>query len=435
MAHDDQFTATGPPFTGSGVPRSSFSSGAGAASMVYGVNVQGATAGLYAESVTGESTRESHLPHGIGAYGVGDVVGVFGRNHQAPGIQAHAGVIGQHNNAGVGTIGAALTRGDRGGIGVAGISHTSVSPPVFESLPDPAAGSGVGVYGTSGSGAGVRGTSARGPGVEARSGEGAAIVGRSGSGRGAVLESGGTAAQLGLVPQPMDTPGVRPAAPVQFDSTVLESLPDAGNGGDLLATRGQDGRCTLWFCTRGQAAETPAEWSQVLLATPLAARELEFADWTSVSENVAHGTLHGSPLSLSGTKVDPPPGSVLDGTFPLFNRSHYTPPLPASDAIHFVGGFGNSYTLTFAAPVTDPVLHLASLGSTLHFPEGTRIAGLSGDAQFSVSGSSVIGQAESPQDDANGTAVLSGTFASITFSTTNSFGGPDGIFIQVGAER
>ena len=196
-------------------------------------------------------------------------------------------------------------------------------------------------------------------------------------------------------------------------------------------TQGQDNRCTLWFCSRGQEGETPAIWSQVLLATPVASQETEFTDWTAVIDGVAHGTLHGSSVMLSGTNVTAPPSSVVDGSFTAFSRPDFTPPLPTTDAIHFIGSTGNSYTLQFGSPVTDPILHLGSLASTLHFPTGTQITEISGDPQFSVSGSDVVGQFEGPTDDANGTVRLSGTFFSITFSTT--FAGTDGIFLQVGA--
>ncbi len=157
----------------------------------------------------------------------------------------------------------------------------------------------------------------------------------------------------------------------------------------------------------------------------------DFTDWTSVGANVATGTLHGSTVTLSGTTVSPSPGSTLDGSSTFFNRADFTPPLATSDHIQFIGAGGNSYTLAFATPVTDPVLHLASIASTLHFAPGTVITRLSGDAQFSVAGSDVVGALDLPADDGNGTVRLSGTFTSIPFTTT--FPGSDGIILQVGA--
>lgn len=155
-----------------------------------------------------------------------------------------------------------------------------------------------------------------------------------------------------------------------------------------------------------------------------------FTDWTSVSGGVAEGTLSGRSVSLSGSDVSSPPASTLDGSSTVFNRPEFSPPLPASDAIQFIGSPGGSYTLRFGAPVTDPVLHLGSLASTLEFPAGTQITRLSGDSQFSVSGSTVSGAVEEPTDDANGSVRLSGTFTSIAFTAT--FQGSDGIYLQAG---
>lgn len=161
----------------------------------------------------------------------------------------------------------------------------------------------------------------------------------------------------------------------------------------------------------------------------------DFADWTSVagSPAAASGMLHTGPVTLTGTGVLAPT-SITNGSSAIFDRADFTPPLTTSDAINFNAATGNSYTLTFGAPVTNPVLHLGSLGSTLRFPTGTEITRLSGDAQLSVSGSDVIGQIEAPVDDANGTVRLTGTFSSISF-TTMSPASVDGVYVQVGAPR
>ena len=47
---------------------------------------------------------------------------------------------------------------------------------------------------------------------------------------------------------------------------------------------------------------------------------VEFTDWTSSSGNVAMGTLRGHGVTLSGSIVDPPPSSALDGTQDVFAR-------------------------------------------------------------------------------------------------------------------
>ena len=160
----------------------------------------------------------------------------------------------------------------------------------------------------------------------------------------------------------------------------------------------------------------------------------DFTDWNTVtgSPAAAYGTVHGTFVSFSGTSVSTPPSSRIDGSSTVFNRADFLPPLPTADAIQIIGATGNAYTLKFGAPVTDPVLHLGSLASTLHFPVGTAITRLSGDAQFAVVGSDVVGGVDvpNPSDDANGSVRLAGTFASINFATT--YAGSDGIYFQLG---
>jgi hypothetical protein len=171
--------------------------------------------------------------------------------------------------------------------------------------------------------------------------------------------------------------------------------------------------------------------SSVLAAVAAPAQATpEFADWTLLSGGVATGSLPEASVNLSGTDVQV--ASVLDGTSTVFNRVDFTPPLAASDAIAFGGGPAAAYTLAFGTPVTDPVLHFGSLASTLTFPPGTVITRLSGDAQFSVAGNTVVGQFDGPIDDANGTVRLTGTFTSLPFTAT--FPVTDGIYLQVGAE-
>jgi hypothetical protein len=73
MAHDDQFTAVGPPLSGSGFPRSGFSTKA--TGMVYGANVAGDRCGVLGAS--GAGGRDS-IPK-VGVQGTSDTgVGVFG---------------------------------------------------------------------------------------------------------------------------------------------------------------------------------------------------------------------------------------------------------------------------------------------------------------------------------------------------------------------
>ena len=176
-------------------------------------------------------------------------------------------------------------------------------------------------------------------------------------------------------------------------------------------------------------------------ASPSAAQTgpaTDLADWVTVDDaaNVATGTLRGASVSLTGTDVGP--GSVTDETFTGFATANFSPPVPETDAVGVVVTSGSSFTLTFGAPLKDPVLHLASFGSTFEFPAGTVISKVSGEPGLTVSGSSVMG-AEGPgvgqAADANGTVQLIGTFSSLPFTANPIPGAPngDGLYLQVGA--
>jgi len=162
---------------------------------------------------------------------------------------------------------------------------------------------------------------------------------------------------------------------------------------------------------------------------------LEFAEWSAVSSNTATGTLDGRPISLSGTHVSSPPASVVDGTATVFSGPSFSPPLATSDAIEIRGySPAYSYTLDLGGPTPNPVIHLASLGSTLDFPAGTEITKVSGERTFTVSGHTVSGVANTAADDSHGTIRLTGVFNSLNFTATYGGAFPDGIFVQVGAD-
>jgi hypothetical protein len=163
MAHDDQFTATGPAFTGAGFPRAAFSTGREGTDSTYGVNVQGSQCGVYGESVKGGSGKRESDVEGVGVHGFGENFGVYGNDNR--GI---AGVYGSHNRGRVGVLGAAM----QGATGVVGVSMSSIGNPLStfgESIPDPADGSGTGVLGASGKGYGVLGKSHDNAGVVGQS--------------------------------------------------------------------------------------------------------------------------------------------------------------------------------------------------------------------------------------------------------------------------
>ena len=117
-----------------------------------------------------------------------------------------------------------------------------------------------------------------------------------------------------------------------------------------------------------------------------------------------------------------PPVSVVDGHWTFFPGPDFSPALARTDMIQIgASSPAASYTLTFGSPVTDPVVEIGSLGSRLDFPSGTQITKISGQSDFTVSGSSIIGAPSSTLgpdgvSDSNGTVQLTGTFASISFT-------------------
>ncbi len=171
-----------------------------------------------------------------------------------------------------------------------------------------------------------------------------------------------------------------------------------------------------------------------LLAPPARAQTAsQFTDWISEANNTAVGTLAGASVTLTGTHVWPYPQSIFDGSDPIFGTSSFTPPLPLSDSVQFSGSDGFAYVLSFGAPVTDPILDLQSLASTLVFPGGTKINRLSGQPGFTVSGATVDG-VHGTVLDSDGTAQLIGTFTTIPITTLPHFGPgvEDGISLEVG---
>ena len=164
----------------------------------------------------------------------------------------------------------------------------------------------------------------------------------------------------------------------------------------------------------------------------------DFTDWTATGGTAATGTLLDSPVTLSGWQLSPLPASYLNGTLPIWSAPYFTPPLPAADAVEFraEAGTPHTYTLSLGAARTNPLLDLASLGTTLEFPAGTSITRLSGDDGFAVSGSTVIGAGDASVDpyglnDSNGSVRLDGTFSSISFTATTAYA-LDGVYIQAG---
>jgi hypothetical protein len=164
-----------------------------------------------------------------------------------------------------------------------------------------------------------------------------------------------------------------------------------------------------------------------------------FTDWTSVDAqgNSASGTLGTIAVAISGGDIA---SAVTDGSSPLFaSPSHFTPAIPLGDFVEITGSFTSTftYTITFSAPVADPILHVGSLASTITF-SGITLTKLSGEPELVVAGSTVTGQfLVTGGNDRNGTILLNGSFSGITFTVdalalfTND---RDGIALQVGAD-
>jgi hypothetical protein len=161
MAHEDQFTAVGPPFTGSGFPRSGFSTKA--TGMVYGVNVAGDRCGVLGsddpfprDSIENVGVQ-GNSGKGVGVHGHSDdSTGVWGWTNKGWGVHGHS-----NTNTGV-------------------FGHSG--PP--EAANNPNIRTGFGVHGDSPNFVGVHGTSLRHSGVDGFSRNSTGVFGHSETGWG-----------------------------------------------------------------------------------------------------------------------------------------------------------------------------------------------------------------------------------------------------------
>jgi hypothetical protein len=300
MPHEDQFTATGPAFTGAGFPRAAFSTGALGTDSTYGVNVQGSECGVYGE-VLRTSTGRQAFKVDPGVCGVGDTYGVIGSGNIAGtyGVRTFDPDIPKENRPfGAGVLGSGLDNGNgvvglnfageeqeqglgqafgvigasNAGVGVLGLSVRKDfrSQADLTKLPD---GEGTGVEGASGTGTGVHGRSFRGEGGQFESA----------LGRGAVFSSGrkrddgesnfrfGNVAQIRLEPlrQELDPLHSDPRLPKdgKVGDIILIRITGGGEGGNLVD------KCSLWLCVPQldlladplMPPENSSVWQQILL--------------------------------------------------------------------------------------------------------------------------------------------------------------------------
>ena len=172
----------------------------------------------------------------------------------------------------------------------------------------------------------------------------------------------------------------------------------------------------------------------LLAAATYSNAQIVFTDWTIVdtSANAAVGSLNSASVTFTGSDIN---FGVTDCSFTGFNFSFFDPPLAASDVVEFKADPSVfTYTISLSLALTNPRLHLASLGSTLDF-SGISLTKLSGQSTFVVSGSTVTGQVDaggSGFNDSNGTIQLNGTFTSITFTAHAPPAISDGIDMQLG---
>ena len=164
-------------------------------------------------------------------------------------------------------------------------------------------------------------------------------------------------------------------------------------------------------------------------AAPAAARA-DLVDWVATGPDVTNGTLLGREVLFTG----PNQGglSTVDGSATFFAGPDFTPQQARGDAAYIVVGADRTFTLSFGGPVQDPVLELASLGSTLTFAAGTIVSRVSGSPGFTVNGNTVSGT--STGGDSQGTVRLPGVYATLSFTGIPGFNpaGLDGIYLQAG---
>jgi hypothetical protein len=222
---------------------------------------------------------------------------------------------------------------------------------------------------------------------------------------------------------PAETPVLKVSGDPELTADIggVAGQPGGDEGNGTVRVRGR--YTSLTFTTQSSAADEVL--LQVGFVAPLTVAD--FTDWTDITNNVASGTVHGTTVSLAGSIISPTPTSRVDGSTTVFSGPDFTPSLPTSDAIHIIAGNGYAFTLNFGAPVTDPVLHVDSLGSILHFPAGTVMSEVSGSQELQVDDGAILG-AVNP--DASGTVQFYGTFTSLYFTT--SYAGLDGVNLQVG---
>jgi hypothetical protein len=168
----------------------------------------------------------------------------------------------------------------------------------------------------------------------------------------------------------------------------------------------------------------------------------EFVDWSSINHGsrIVSGMLDQSSVTFQWTADGGVSATWFNQNLHGFSSSAFTPALESTDGLEFrarkLPDPTPTYTITFSAPVLNPLLHIASNASTLTFVGATPTY-VSGDERFLVSGSQVIGSDHNEPNgtDANGTVQFWGLFTSLTFTAQYlGTGTEDGVALQVGKD-
>ena len=192
------------------------------------------------------------------------------------------------------------------------------------------------------------------------------------------------------------------------------------------------------------------------------AKAQTFVDWVDVDTTLgtATGTLASAQVTISGPCGIPGPVSCgiydaageVGGYTGFSDAALFATPVAQTDYVGFVGGFGNNaplnYDVSFSTPVTNPVILIENLASTLVFtlPAGATLSRLSGDPTtdnrtFTVTGTIVVGTlVDCPRPcrvDAAGELRINGTVSGFSFTARYDVPGSpgnlvDGINLQIG---
>jgi hypothetical protein len=166
------------------------------------------------------------------------------------------------------------------------------------------------------------------------------------------------------------------------------------------------------------------------IAVPVSAQTV-WTDWTSATAGnatgSAAGTLNGIGITYSGEVLS---NRVINGSFAaswapstsFVGGTVTTSPATVGDIITLDGAYTGTNTLTFASPITNPVLAIWSLGqpgASASFTFNATPTKEAGGPNINYGGSSIVvtGNVVSGSEG-NGTVQFTGTFTSLSWTDT-----------------